>query len=65
MSIRKYVPKQRQMFGYQAEDRLPEGHICFLIDEIVEELELGASARGNSELGAPSFDPRMMLKVLF
>jgi transposase len=65
MSIRKYVPKQRQMFGYQAEDRLPEGHICFLIDEIVEELELGAAARGNDALGAPSFDPRMMVKVLF
>lgn len=65
MSIRKYVPTQKQMFGYQAEDRLPEGHICFLIDELVEGLELCPAARGNSVLGAPSFDPRMMLKVLF
>ena len=65
MSIRKYVATQKQMFGYKAEDRLPEGHICFLIDEIVDQLDLGAAARGNDVLGAPSFDPRMMVKVLF
>lgn len=53
------------MFGYQAKDRLPEGHICFLIDEVVEDLELGPAARGNTVLGAPVYDPRMMLKVLF
>ena len=53
------------MFGHQAEDRLPEGHICFLVDEIVDELELGPAARGNTVLGAPSYDPRMMVKVLF
>jgi transposase len=53
------------MFGYQAKDRLPEGHICFLIDEIVDELELGPAARGNSVLGAPCYDPRMMVKILF
>jgi len=65
MSIRKYVSGQRQMFGYQAEDRLPSGHICFLIDEVVDELAVGPAFRGNSVLGAPSYDPRMMVKVLF
>jgi len=72
MSTRKYVSTQKQMsrasqsrIGYQAENRLPEGHICFLIDEIVDELDLGPAARGNSVLGAPSRDPRTMLKVLF
>lgn len=35
-----------------------------MIDEIVDELELGPAARGASVLGAPSYDPRMMLKVL-
>lgn len=65
MSVRKYLSRQRQMFGYQAEDRLPEGHICFLIDEVVDDLELGPAARGSSILGAPCYDPRMMVKVLF
>ncbi len=65
MPTRKYISTQRQMLGYQAEDRLPEDHICFLIDKIVDELELGPAARGNSVLGAPSYDPRMMVKVLF
>ncbi|MCD6199682.1 MAG: IS1182 family transposase [Deltaproteobacteria bacterium] len=65
MSTRKYLSKQKQMFGYRAKDRLPEGHICFLIHEIVDELELGPAARGASILGAPCFDPRLMVKVLF
>lgn len=65
MSVRKYLSEQRQMFGYQAEDRLPKGHICFLIDEVVDDLELGPSARGVGVLGAPCYDPRMMVKVLF
>ncbi|MCD6326718.1 IS1182 family transposase [bacterium] len=65
MSTRKYLSKQRQMFGYQAEDRLSKGHICFLIDEVVDDLELGPSARGVSVFGAPCYDPCMMVKVLF
>lgn len=65
MSSRKYLSVQKQMFGYQAEDRLEEGHMCFLIGDIVDELELGPAARGGSALGAPCYDPRMMVKVLF
>lgn len=65
MSIRECFSKQGQMFGYKAEDRLPEDHICFLIDDAVDALELGVAARGASVLGAPCYDPRMMVKVLF
>ena len=65
MSQRKCLSKQGQMFGYKAEDRLPEGHICFLIDDAIDDLELGPAARGTSVLGAPCYDPRMMVKVLF
>ena len=57
------------MIGFLAvwlsEDRLPEGHICFLIDEIVDELESSSATRSNTVLEAPSYDPRMMVKVLF
>jgi len=31
---REYPSKQKQMFGYKAEDLLPEGHICISITEI-------------------------------
>ena len=44
---------------------MPEDHICFLIDNVIEGLELGPAARGNTVLGAPVYDPLMMLKVLF
>ena len=63
MSTRKCQPKQKQMFGYQAEDRLAEGHICFLIDKVVDELELGPTTRSEGAIGAPCYDPRMMVKA--
>ncbi len=46
MSQRKCLSKQGQIFGYKAKDRLPEGHICFSINEIVDDLELGRKRRG-------------------
>ena len=64
MPVRNYSSDQRQLFGYQAHDRLPEGHICFLIDDVIEDLKLAPGARGNTVLGAPTYEPRMMLKVL-
>ena len=65
MSVRPYASSQKELLGYRAEDRLPAGHICFLIDEIVDDLELPPAARGRSAVGAPCYDPRLMLKVLF
>ena len=65
MPTREYPSNQRQIFGYQAKDRLPQGHICFLIDEVVDDLDLPSAARGQAQVGAPVYDPRLMLKVLF
>ncbi|MBN1594237.1 MAG: IS1182 family transposase [Candidatus Coatesbacteria bacterium] len=64
MPIRNYPSSQSEIFGHKAADRLPIGHICFHIDEIVEVLALGPSARGNAARGAPIYDPRMLLKIL-
>jgi transposase len=65
MSVRDYASSQKEIFGYRAKDRLADGHICFLIDELIENLELASAARGQAAVGAPSYDPRLMLKVLF
>ena len=65
MPTRQYPTSQNQFFGYRAIDRVPEDHICFMIDDVIEDLHLEPAARGNSVLGAPVYDPRMMLKVLF
>ena len=46
---RDYPCSQTQIFGDEAKDRLPEGHICSLIDKVVKDLELGSAARANSE----------------
>ena len=59
MPVRDYSSHHSQLFGYQAHDRLPEGHICFLIDDVIEELKLAPATRGNTVLGAPTYEPRM------
>jgi len=64
MATRGYASFQKQIFGYEAEDRLDPDHICFVIDDAVEELKLGEAARGKPGPGAPCYDPRMMLKIL-
>ena len=63
MPVRDYSSHHSQLFGYQAHDRLPEGHICFLIDDVIEELKLAPAARGNTVLGAPTYEPRMRRSV--
>ena len=64
MPMRDYASFQNQIFGYQAEDRLHSDHTCFVIDDAVEQSKLGEAARGKPGPGAPSCDPRMMLKIL-
>lgn len=64
MPIRPYPSSQGELFGYKAKDKLPEGHECFVVDEIIEDLDLGPAARGNTMLGAPAYDCRMIAKVL-
>lgn len=64
MATRGYSSSQKQIFGYRAEDRLETGHICFVIDEAVDNLKLGEAARDRPGPGAPRYNPRMMLKIL-
>ena len=66
------MPKFKQYSQYQSillppslADCLPENHICFVINDIVDNLDLSAIENTYSDSGSPAYDPRMMTKILF
>lgn len=65
MNYRAYNPEQIQLFGYKPEDVLSEDHLVYLVDEMVENLNLKKFYDLRPGAGNPAFDPRLMLKILF
>ncbi len=65
-SYRPYKPEQDLLLQPRLQEWLPEGHLSYFINDVVEELDLGAFYKpyeGDGRRNTP-FEPRMMLKVL-
>ena len=45
-------------------DMIPEDHICFLVEEIVEEIDFSKFEQHYSGAGHPAYHPRIMCKIL-
>jgi transposase len=65
MNYRDYNPDQILLFGYKPEDVLAEDHLVYLVDEMVENLDLKKFYDLTPGAGNPAYDPRLMLKILF
>lgn len=65
MNYREYNPEQIHLFGYKPEDVLSADHLVYLVDEMVENLDLQNFYDLTPGAGNPAYDPRLMLKVLF
>ena len=64
--FRRYTPDQDLLLQPSLRDWLPEGHLAYFIDDVVEELDLSAfyaPYEGDGRRKSP-YEPRMMLKVL-
>ena len=59
-----YDPAQNMLFLYTPHQALPEDHLCYLFDEIVEELDFSSFPDHIHTPGEPQYDPRLMTKVL-
>jgi transposase len=46
-------------------DCLPSGHLCFVINDIVDNLDMSAILKTYSANGSPAYNPQLMVKVLF
>ncbi len=60
-----YVQNQPMLLPPDIRDFLPKDHIVFLINEVVDNLNIDSVIKTYSEEGNPAYDPRMMIKVMF
>lgn len=65
MALRKYEPDQGQLFWASPEQALPPDHLCFVVDELVEQLDFCGLPDRRTTPGHPAYDPRLLVKVLF
>src|SRR5271167_553943 len=63
-TYKPYHPEQAELLPSHVKDVLGENHFCFLVHEVVEEVDIAPFAAAYSEAGGESpYHPRMMLKV--
>jgi len=65
LNVRNYNNKEMLLFPASIGDYLPEGHLAWVIDEVVDQLNLQCLYGKVPSVGNPSYHPKMMLKLLF
>ena len=64
MATKHYDPKQDLLFISTPHDALPEDHLCYFIDEVVEKLDFSLLPDRSKTPGHPEYDPRLKTKAL-
>ena len=63
-SYKPYHPEQAELLPAHVRDILGENHLCFLIHEVVEELDLSRFEAAYGDAGGElPYHPRLMVKV--
>jgi len=65
LNARNYNNKEMLLFPAAIGDYLSKDHLAWVIDDIVEQLDLNCLYKKVSSVGNPSYHPKMMLKILF
>lgn len=65
LNVRNYNNKEMLLFPASIGDYLPQDHLAWVIDEVVEQLDLQCLYKKIPSVGNPSYHPKMMLKLLF
>src|SRR4030042_3616611 len=65
LNVRNYNNKDKLLFPAAIGDYLPKDHLAWVIDEVVNQLDLSCLYKKVPPVGNPSYHPKMMLKVLF
>jgi transposase len=65
MALREYEPKQRMLIWASPEEVLPSDHLSYVVDEVVEGLDVRTTQERYTGVGAPAYDSRLKLKILF
>jgi transposase len=64
MAQKQYDSIQHMLFIYTPHQALPEDHLCYLFEEIVDQLDFSSFPNHINTPGEPQYDPRLMTKAL-
>lgn len=64
-NFKSYLQNQPMLLPPDIRDFLPKNHIAFLINEVVNNLNINSIIQTYSEEGNPPYNPYMMIKVMF
>jgi len=65
MNVRGYDNHKGVLFNHYLDEMLEEGDVSFIIEELIDEINIESLYQKISERGNPAYHPKMMLKVLF
>ncbi|MFH1233280.1 MAG: IS1182 family transposase [Patescibacteria group bacterium] len=60
-----YNQNQSMLLPPNVKDCLPAYHICHAINDVVDNLDISCIEQTYSENGAPAYNPRMLIKIMF
>jgi transposase len=64
MAFYKDLKDQQMLFPLNIRDLIPENHICFLVDELIQNMNLSEFEKKYEGAGHPAYHPKLMLKLL-
>ena len=64
VSFKAYEQHQSQLFPSSLDELIPENHLVRLVSSVIDKMELDSVLNSYPGGGAPSYHPKMMLKVL-
>jgi len=63
--FKEYSQNQTMLLPPNINDWIPKDHRCFVINEIVNKLDISCVEDTYSDQGASAYDPRMLIKIIF
>jgi transposase len=64
MAFYKDLKDQQLLLPLNIRDMIPENHICFLVDEIIQKMDLAEFEKKYEGAGHPAYHPKIILKLL-
>lgn len=63
--FKEYNQNQPMLLPPDIRDLIPAEHVCYTINNLVDQLDMSAIKESYSKLGASAYDPKMLTKLLF
>lgn len=63
--FKEYSQNQTMLLPPNITDWIPKDHKCFVINEIIDKLNISCVEDTYSDNGASAYDPRMLVKIIF